>query len=79
MEIGIVHRVRSKLPFTDVSLLNNTQLSAVDTSFDPEKWFHYTAFKAAGNPEFSRTTNLESKLKFLSHSPFWESQAVLCP
>ena len=48
--------IRSKLPFTDVSLLNNTRLSAVDISFDPEERLHYTAFKAAGNPEFSRTT-----------------------
>ena len=42
--------------------------------------------KVAGNPEFSRSTNLESKLieffclgKLLAHSPFWESWTIHCP
>ena len=43
-------------------------------------------FKVARYPVFSRSTNLESKLivffvllKFLAHSPFWESQTVHGP
>ena len=42
--------------------------------------------KVARYPVFSRSTNLESKLivffvllKFLAHSPFWESQTVHGP